>query len=81
MENKNLELLVVEYDFKNLPQDVISKTFNFSYALNQVVKDNLSSEQMEELNKALDSVMDYVAIGLMTGFAKLTKEELDKDEQ
>lgn len=80
MENKNLELLVVEYDFNNLPQDVIDKTFNFSFALNQVIKDNLSPEQLDELNKSLDTVMEYISVGLITGFAKLTKEELSKDE-
>ena len=80
MENKNLELLSIEYDFNNLPRDVIDKTFNFNYGINPVVKSNLTEEQYERLEDNLDVVMEYISLALVYGFSKTAQEELSKDE-
>ena len=80
MENKNLELLSIEYDFNNLPQDVIDKTFNFNYGINPVIKSNLTEEQYERLENNLDVVMEYISLALVYGFSKTAQEELAKDE-
>lgn len=77
---KNLELLSVEYDFNNLPQDVIDKTFNFNYVINPVIKSNLTEEQYEKLEENLDVVMEYISLALVYGFSKTAQEELSKDE-
>ena len=77
---KNLELLSIEYDFNNLPQDVIDKTFNFNYGINPVVKSNLTEEQYERLEESLDVVMEYISLALVYGFSKTAQEELSKDE-
>lgn len=77
---KNLELLSVEYDFNNLPQDVIDKTFNFNYVINPVIKSNLTEEQYEKLEENLDVVTEYISLALVYGFSKTAQEELSKDE-
>ena len=77
---KNLELMVVEYDFNNLPQDVIKKTFNFNYGINPVIKSNLTEEQYEKLEESLDVVMEYISLALVYGSSKTAQEELSKDE-
>lgn len=77
---KNLELLSVEYDFNNLPQDVIDKTFNFNYVINPVIKSNLTEEQYEKLEENLDVVVEYISLALVYGFSKTAQEELSKDE-
>ena len=80
MENKNLELLSIEYDFSNLPQDIIAKTFNFNYGINPMIKSNLTEEQYEKLEENLDTIMEYISLALVYGFSKTAQEELSKYE-
>ena len=76
---KNLELLSIEYDFSNLPKDIIAKTFNFNYGINPMIKSNLTEEQYEKLEENLDVVMEYISLALVCGFSKTAQEELAKD--